>query len=90
MISLQCVKCGNVNPGFMLEHENAGWWCMDCINKWGDKARALGLLHVPVELAKLREAAKKLIAAEHAFVGDTGIPWTDEITEAVKELEALL
>lgn len=90
MISLQCVNCGDVNPGFMLEHENSGWWCMDCISKWGGRARALGLLQMPVELVKLREAAKKLIAAEHKFMADTGMQWSDDVTEAVKELEALL
>lgn len=83
-----CRMCGEL--GVLFEHQSAGSWCINCINDWGHRARALGLLHVPAELAKLREAAKKLIAAEHKFILDSGMRWSDEVTEAVKELEALL
>jgi len=41
-------------------------------------------------LDEVTKAARKLVDLEKRFTADTGIPWTDLITQAVEELEALL
>jgi hypothetical protein len=50
--------------------------------------------HLPIAKSALETdllyALKNIVAAEHEFVGDTGIDWTDEITLAVKAAESVI
>lgn len=40
--------------------------------------------------AALVEALQRVIAAEEAFVADTGLPWTDDVTRAIEQARAVL
>lgn len=75
---------------FLADSEPKETWCEAFKpNDWMAKQGHLPVTRTQVE-TDLLAALINIIAAEHAFVGDTGIDWTDEITIAVRAAEAVI
>lgn len=75
---------------FLADSEPKETWCEAFKpNDWMGEQAELPITRTALE-TELLAALKGVVAAEHEFVGDTGIDWTDEVTIAVKAAEDVI